>query len=312
MDYLFLNFDKAGAEWVVVAYLSQDARMLDVVHSGKSPHVVTGSLISGAPEELVLREHELIQERNNPYEIEELRATLPDLQGGLYFLPRTMSIRQAGKKSNHALNYGEGYRVFALYNEMEESEAKKVVDFYHTRAYPGVRNTYHEGIKYELRTAGRTLTNCFGRKVVLRGPWDDKLFKKGFAFKPQSTVVDMVNQGMRQGQADESAEMWDFYILSQVHDSLLCMYPVPRNRAEWRRLAKCCQVMDRYMSPTCTYGAHSFKIKTDVKIGVDYQHMEKVKLSKDLDAVALDLESTWFGMVEPPAIPRAMAGAPAA
>jgi DNA polymerase family A len=306
MDHLFLNFDKAGAEWVVVAYLSGDARMLDVVQSGKSPHVVTGSLISGAPEELVQKEHELIGERNNPYEIEELRASLPDLRLGSYFLPRTMSIRQAGKKSNHALNYGEGYRVFALYNEMEEGEAKKIVEFYHTRAYPGVRR-YHDGIKYELRENGRTLTNCFGRKVVLRGPWDDHLFKKGYSFKPQSTVVDMVNKGMVLAYEDEGFEMWDFLPLSQVHDSLLVMVPVPMTLAEWRRLAAACQKMDRYMSPTCVYGAHSFKIKTDVKIGTDYQHMEKVKLIKDLDGLARELQTVWEQMN---ISPEPMAGDP--
>src|SRR5215475_10772879 len=106
---LFLNFDKAGAEWVVVAYLSGDERMLDIVKSGRSPHVATGALISGASEQLVQLEHEKVGEANDPYAIEEIRASIPELRLGSYFLPRTMSIRQAGKKSNHALNYGEGY-----------------------------------------------------------------------------------------------------------------------------------------------------------------------------------------------------------
>ena len=35
MTYMLLEFDLAGAEWVVVAYLSGDERMIDVVESGK-------------------------------------------------------------------------------------------------------------------------------------------------------------------------------------------------------------------------------------------------------------------------------------
>ena len=294
---IFLNFDKAGAEWVVVAYLSNDARMLDIVKSGRSPHVATGSLISGCPEELVLLEHEKVGEANDPYAIEELRSHIPALASGDYFLPRTMSIRQAGKKSNHALNYGEGYRVFALYNEMEESEAKRIVDYYTTRAYPGVR-LYHEGIKRELRSGGRTLLNCFGRRVTLRGPWDSHLLKKGYSFKPQSTVVDMVNQGMVKGYRDESREMFYFEILAQVHDSLLTQAPCPLHskRMSWHELALCCQKMDRYMSPLCTYGSSSFRIKTDLKIGLDWQHMDKVVLTRDTDKLARDLEGTYIRM----------------
>ena len=179
---IFVNFDKAGAEWVVVAYLSGDARMIDVIESGKSPHLVTGALISGCPEELVLREHKLVGDINDPYQIEELRATLPDSGNPDYFLPRSMSIRQAGKKSNHALNYDEGYRVFALYNEMEEGDAKKIVDFYKTRAYPGVP-LYHEAIRRELKNEHRTLVSCFGRKVVLRGAWDAKTMEGCLLFQ---------------------------------------------------------------------------------------------------------------------------------
>jgi len=295
---LFLNFDKAGAEWVVVAYLSGDERMLDIVKSGRSPHVATGALISGASEQLVQLEHEKVGEANDPYAIEEIRASIPELRLGSYFLPRTMSIRQAGKKSNHALNYGEGYRVFALYNEMEESEAKKIVDFYTTRAYPGVR-LYHQSIERELRSNGRTLINCFGRKVVLRGPWDAHLLKKGYSFKPQSTVVDMVNEGMTKSYEDESEDMYDLEILAQVHDSLLSQHPIPHSPSEWTRLARACQRVDRYMSPVCNYGHSSisaFKIKTDLKIGLDWQHMEKVSIGKDPIKMGLELEATFVRM----------------
>jgi len=292
---LFVNFDKAGAEWVVVAYLSGDARMIDVIESGKSPHTVTGSLISGAPEELVLLEHELIKEANDPYAIEELRATIPELADPAFFLPRSMSIRQAGKKSNHALNYDEGYRVFALYNEMEEGDAKKIVDFYKTRAYPGVP-VYHEAIRRELKNEHRTLVNCFGRKVVLRGAWDYKLWKAAYSFKPQSTVVDMVNKAMELWYDSPERYMEYLELLAQVHDSLLGQYTLSGKPSQFVDMARACMDIDRFISPRCTYSGRDFVIKTDLKLGLDWQNMYSVKYHKDPKVLAERLEQVYDGL----------------
>lgn len=289
---MFVNFDKAGAEWVVVAYLSGDARMIDVVENNKSPHVVTGALISQAPEELVLREHAIIKDLNDPYQIEELRATIPELSNPAFFLPRSMSIRQAGKKSNHALNYDEGYRVFALQNEMEEGDAKKIVDFYKERAYPGVP-LYHEAIRRELKNEHRTLVNCFGRKVVLRGAWDAKLWKKAYSFKPQSTVVDMVNRAMGLWYENDEQYMRALELLAQVHDSLLGQYTLSGKRDQFIDLARACQDIDKYISPKCTYSGRDFYVKTDMKIGLDWQTMYDVPFHKDPKIMSKALESTW-------------------
>jgi hypothetical protein len=96
---MLLNFDLSGAEWNVVAYLSQDPGMQAVVRSGKSPHIVTGAKISGLPEDVVKKEASIIGDLNDPIHISELRQTeLKGLLDGAKFLPRTMSIRQAGKK----------------------------------------------------------------------------------------------------------------------------------------------------------------------------------------------------------------------
>ena len=46
---ILLELDLAGADWVIVAYESQDENMLTIVEEGLDPHASTGSLISGAP-----------------------------------------------------------------------------------------------------------------------------------------------------------------------------------------------------------------------------------------------------------------------
>ena len=267
---LLIELDKAGAEWVVVAYLSGDGQMLKVLRSTRSPHVITGSLISGCPQDLVEKESKLVGLQTDPNLVETSRQELPELQGNGYFLPRTMSIRQAGKKANHGLNYGLGYKTFALYNEMEERDAKEIVRRYHEDAYPGIRQ-WHEKIKRQL-SKDKTLSNCFGRKRKFIDAWGMELWLDAYSFIPQSTVVDMVNIGMTNAFDDKSL---DFQLLAQVHDSILIQVP-----PEWEKAAKDCKkIALDYMMPTIQYGAREFQIPTDVKVGYDWSNMRGVNVT---------------------------------
>jgi hypothetical protein len=267
---LLIELDKAGAEWVVVAYLSGDGQMLKVLRSTRSPHVITGSLISGCPQDLVEKESKLVGLQTDPNLVETSRQELPELQGNGYFLPRTMSIRQAGKKANHGLNYGLGYKTFALYNEMEERDAKEIVRRYHEDAYPGIRQ-WHEKIKRQL-AKDKTLSNCFGRKRKFIDAWGMELWLDAYSFIPQSTVVDMVNIGMTNAFDDKSL---DFQLLAQVHDSILIQVP-----PEWEKAAQDCKkIALDYMMPTIQYGAREFQIPTDVKVGYDWSNMRGVNVT---------------------------------
>ncbi|KKK51561.1 hypothetical protein LCGC14_3113720, partial [marine sediment metagenome] len=117
---IMFEIDKAQAEWVVTAYVSGDAEMIHVVESGQDAHAYTGHKISKLPIEVVLKEGKAVGHETDPILIEKLRRQhMPELFDDTYediFLPRIFSIRQAGKKSNHGLNYKIGYWRFALEN----------------------------------------------------------------------------------------------------------------------------------------------------------------------------------------------------
>ena len=290
-----IEFDKTAAEWVVVAYASGDARMIDVVESGKDPHLITGSLISHVPEALVKEEDALVKHTTDAIEIEEIRRKkLPKLftitsSDGPIFLPRTMSIRQCGKKSNHGLNYIMGPVEFANFAEMEQSETKKVIHLYTRTAYPSVP-IWWESVKRKLKQ-DRTLDNCFGRRVILYDPLGPELVKKGVAFTPQSTVFDLTRIGMERMYADSDLmSRWD--ILAQVHDSVTSQAIINN----WKQLAKdCIKIGLDYMNSECEYSGRSFRIGTDLKIGPTWgEHgMEKVALTKDIDKLSSDLKKAW-------------------
>jgi|TARA_Y100000310_G_scaffold2621_1_gene3393 DNA polymerase I-like protein with 3'-5' exonuclease and polymerase domains len=270
---VLVELDKTGAEWVVVAHLTGDANMLAVIEEGKSPHTVTGSLISGLSEDVVDKENKVIGQNTNPELIAEMRDSIPELRVPDVFLPRSMSIRQAGKKSNHGLNYDMRYKRFALENEMDETEAKRIVELYRTVAYPGIP-IWHKTVQHTLRET-RTLTNCFGRKRRFMEAWGPELFDSAYSFLPQSTVFDCTREGMVKTYNDKSSVMQKVEILGQIHDSTLNQMP-----ADPALIAEAgVKIGLDYMNPLLVYNSKEFRIGTTMKIGTDWGHMHEAVLS---------------------------------
>lgn len=272
---MLVEFDLAGAEWVVVAYLCGDANMLRVVENGLSPHIETGKLISRAPEDLVVREHKLIGSSTDADWIEQKRREeLPELLSGDYFIPRSMSIRQAAKKSNHGLNYNMRYKRFALENEMMENEAEPIVTLYRTVAYPGLLD-WHEEIKHEINH-GRWLTNLMGRKIRLLDQAGPELYDSAIAYKPQSTVADIILAAMESAYADESALFASAALCANVHDSLLFQYP--EEPAD--RLTDFVVEMKKKMRPLLCAKGREFRLDVDVKAGHNWGDMKPLETPK--------------------------------
>jgi len=272
-----MEFDLAGAEWVVVAYLSGDKNMIGVVESGKSPHIVTGSLISGAPEEFVQAEHEAVGSHTDPDTVQAKRSSL-NIPPGI-FLPRVMSIRQAGKKSNHGLNYNMKYRRFALENEMSEADAEPIVNAYVNKAYPGLK-LYWESVRLELRQNNRVLVNCFGRKVRLLKEWGEELYNQAYSFKPQSTVVDIVNDTMVKCYNNSTPAFKNMFLGAQVHDSLQVQCEEPKTEQGWHDLAVMCWDITQYMRKPITYNGKTFQLGCDAKLGYNWGDTTKFKISQ--------------------------------
>jgi len=259
--YLLVEMDKRQAEWVVVAYDCGDANMISILEQGGDPHTHTAHLMFGASKELIEREKKIIGHSTDPFEIERLRREHCPEIFDLPFVPRMFSLRQAGKKSNHALNYDETYKRFAFENEMPERESKIMVERYH-RIYPGIRTNYKR-IQDQLQK-DRTLTNCFGRRCKFLEKWGSDLFKQAYAFKPQSTVADVVNHALIEIYNTNEPLYQSIELLAQVHDSIL--FQVPLSLPATDILACICFVED-CLYPTLSYWGRDFHIETDIKLG---------------------------------------------
>lgn len=272
--YILVELDKRQAEWVIVAYDSGDANMIKVIREGLDPHTYTAFLMSGVNQELIKREAKVIGHSTEPGEITHLRATKFDQTAKAEFdnailLPRNMSLRQCGKKANHGLNYDEGYKTFALTNEILEKEAKFMIDRYHA-VYPGIKQ-WHKQIQQQLEK-DRTLLNFFGRKRRFLDAWGDLLFKSAYAHVPQSTVSDILNRGLIHIYRDITPHMARVELLAQVHDSILIQYPINHIRD----LGRVVHTMKQHLEPQISIHGRSFTIKTDMKIGKNWGEMVDV------------------------------------
>lgn len=265
-DNVMFEVDKAQGEWVIVAYLSGDANMMQVAESGEDAHTATAHLAFGVPKELIVKENKAAGHETNPLQLTRLRKKfVPEILD--YQLPSAMTARQAGKKSNHGLNYDMGYRRFAYENEISEADAKMTVDKYH-QGYPGIRSGYHAQVLKQLQL-DRTLTNPLGRKRTFYDRWEDPLLKDAYAFPPQSCLVDLVNRGIR-AQWEDQEEWWKRRIdlLAQVHDSVLFQYLLAM--FEHRHAAKAILNFGGHLNPVLKWSGREFQIRNDVKMGLNW------------------------------------------
>lgn len=224
--YTLVNADLSQAEARVVAYLANETRLIRVFETGGDIHRKNAANIFGVKEEEVTDEQ-----------------------------------RQLAKKAVHASNYGMGPRTFAKQVGISETEAKRLLNRYFA-AYPGIRN-WQIGVGSELQRK-RSMTTPLGRKRVFFGRWGDSLSKEGYAFVPQSTVADLVNQALI--ELDQEG----YEILLQVHDALVVQIRTEALNEGVERIRKA-------LTRPIEIRGKFLTIPVDVKVGMNWEDLEKWK-----------------------------------
>ncbi len=236
--HIMVSIDMSQAENRVVAYISNEQRMIKAFEEGIDVHMQTASLVFGKPIE----------------EISDDPGSSP-LGGGKF------SERFWGKKSNHSLNFDLGYRSFAIEYQLPNSEAKYIVERYHT-IYPGVR-IWHGSIREQL-SQSKTLINCLGRHRRFYGRWGDDLFKEAYSFIPQSTVADKLNRdGLCYTYYGQDL-FGEVELLNIVHDSILFQVPIDIGA---NRIYEIIITICRNLESPITWKDREFSIPADAKLG---------------------------------------------
>jgi DNA polymerase-1 len=210
--YIGYSIDLSQIENRIVAYVGGVIEQIRAFESGIDLHRLTASVIIGKPYE----------------EISSEDGSSPLGDG-------RQSERFWGKKGNHATNYDISYVTFALKNEMQEAEAKHVLEKIH-RGYPQIRGGYHKVIQNML-LKDRFVTNLLGRKRLFLGPIVESFpnvkrsavlstFRDAYAQLPQSTTADKINEfGLEYVYYNQDL-FAPVELLAQIHDSIVFQIPL--------------------------------------------------------------------------------------
>ena len=228
--YTLINADLSQAEARVVAYLAGERALIRVFEEGGDIHRKNAANIFKVREEEVTKEQ-----------------------------------RDMAKRIVHASNYGMGPNTFAKNAGISVADSKKLLNQYFA-TYPGIVN-WHNETKAKVKKT-RKLITPFGRVRYFYSRWDESMFKEALAYVPQSTVADLLNQGLLCVYGHKWIEL-----LAQVHDSILVQVPTERVE-EAILIIKCC------LDVSVDIGGKTLRIPSDFKYGENWADLVKWKGSK--------------------------------
>jgi DNA polymerase-1 len=222
---ILVNADLSQAEARVVAYLSGEERLIRVFEEGGDIHKKNAANIFGKEEKEI-----------------------------------TDKERQMAKRVVHASNYGMGPQTFARTADIALSDAKRLLNQYFA-TYPRIR-IWHMDIKAQLKRT-RMLVTPLGRKRTFFNRWSESVVKEGLAFIPQSTVADIVNQGLIE------AHQRGLELLTQVHDSIMIQCKESNLQGNIEVLRKC-------LTRPIEIGGKVLTIPVDFKVGSNWEDMKEL------------------------------------
>jgi uracil-DNA glycosylase family 4 len=274
LGYVFYSFDLSQAENRIVAYVGRIKEMIDAFESGTDVHSLTASLIFNCPYEKIREDEE--------------NGVLCSLGDGL------RGKRFWGKKSNHGLNYGFGYKNFSLRYEIPERDGKFIVDKYYA-AYPGLKNGFHAYVQSCLRK-NRTIENLMGRRTLFLDAWGDALFKEAYSCIPQGSVGDIITEhGVGYIYYNQN-QFTSVELLNQVHDSVGFQIPLS---VPWIGHARILDAIKNSLEPVLkTPHGREFVIPADLTIGTSLYKGDGLELKApswpgDLETLAKKLEELY-------------------
>jgi uracil-DNA glycosylase family 4 len=176
----------------------------------------------------------------------------------------TPEQRKVGKTLRHALAYDAGPAVVAARLGVSLSEGKHLKEIFH-QANPRLLLWYKE-IQDKLGN-DRTLITPIGRKHRFLDRWSDDLWRSAYAFLPQSTVGDILNEALVE-LYNLCGDILDIKL--QLHDAIYVWSPLEHREETISYMRSCMQrkveINNRVM-----------EIEADFKAGPSWGEMEDVK-----------------------------------
>lgn len=179
---------------------------------------------------------------------------------GAAFETITEEIRQLGKKTRHAGNFGMGKRRLSFMAQISEWKAGQCLDKFHA-ANPKIKEIFWESVKQALQDNNNVLTAPSGRKRLFFDRWGEELFKEAYAHLPQVIESDHVKAAMLR---IEALYPW-IEILGEFHDSFLAQIDENRLHESYQIIKQELQTPIDFSK--CSIPRGNLIIPCDMKVG---------------------------------------------
>ena len=166
--------------------------------------------------------------------------------------------RKKTKRTVHAGNYGMGERRYAAVVGVPLNEARELRALYR-QTFPNIFSVFQAEVRDELYKT-RTLSTFFGRKHTFLGIIDS-ILEDAYAFVPQSTIGDLLNQILIRIYYESKLRDLPFKLRLQVHDSMVVQVPKKRVDDYMELQTKCFD-----FPITVKYKTFTIPYSTDIKL----------------------------------------------
>ena len=192
---------------------------------------------------------------------------------GMAFEAIDEEIRQLGKKTRHAGNYGMKKRRLSMMAQISEWRAGQCLDRFHEEN-PNIKLIFWEEIQQALRDNGNTLVSPHGRRRQFFDKWGEDMFKEAYSFIPQAAISDHTKFAAIRV---ETRAPW-INIVQESHDSFLSLVPLGREVEAGLIIKEELEVPIDFS--LCSLQRDKLVIPAEIKVGYkNWKEMKDLKLA---------------------------------
>lgn len=254
----FVASDLEQAEAREVAWLARDTRLIELfLTPGYDVHWLRAKAIFGIPQSV-------------PYNpVAKFRCRYLDTEQTLYF------YRRIGKTVVHAFNYRMGPRMLQaiLIREgayLDERTCRTLLE--QTKRDNPLTVRWQEQTIEEVKQS-RTLVTPLGRRREFRGRLNDQLYRSAIAFRPQSTVGELLQIAIK----NIAVKSTYYEHLLNVHDEV-----VGQGKPEHRK--EILKTLKEEMEITHEVGGRDLTIPCSFKVGPNWGDLKEIDFAEETKA----------------------------
>lgn len=179
---------------------------------------------------------------------------------------RHFSYRDISKRAGHGSNYRGKPPHMAKILKVQRALIEEFQDGYFS-AFPGIA-AWHDTTASELQANGYLVTPLGRRRFFLGRRYDDATLREAIAYRPQSTIVDILNTALWRVWKANIVQ-----VLGQVHDAIVFQY---KEDLEDILLPQVLSLM-RVKAPITARGVtRVLEIPVEVSVGWNWQKYDKL------------------------------------